>query len=50
MRASHDVAEPLGLTYPKHPGRIAVKFAFVTDELPVVGVAGHLAFNAAVLG
>jgi hypothetical protein len=27
-----------------------VRFVFVTDELPVAGVAGHLAFNAAVLG
>jgi hypothetical protein len=26
-----------------------VRFAFVTDELPVAGVAGHLAFNAAIL-
>jgi hypothetical protein len=27
-----------------------MRFAFVTDELPVAGVAGHLAFNATILG
>lgn len=26
-----------------------MRFAFVTDELPVQGVAGHLAFNAAII-